>query len=292
MRKTLSWVGVLAIALVGCRTSIAQPPANDPWPGMKKLLVVADVRLGFHHDSINHAMGVIEQLGRESGQWVTFIRTDSQLITKKEILGSGTRYQGRRVNARNLDFFDAVFILSSGDSSSLDDEQKEALLSFVRDDGKGIVLGHAASVAYYDWPEYFEMIGSFMKSEYRVQPFPLIRESSTFPGATAFPEKFTYEDQFAVMEEHFTSDDAEVILRLDTSGMTEEQLAQRADGDFPIVWAKYYGNGRVFNQTIGHREEVWDDPQFRELMTEAIKWALGITEYELTYPDAEEDASK
>src|SRR4051812_19382498 len=61
--------------------------ANDPWPGKKKLLLIADVQTGYHHDSLNHAMATVERLGRESGAYVTVIRTDSQLITKQPIPG-------------------------------------------------------------------------------------------------------------------------------------------------------------------------------------------------------------
>ena len=74
-----------------------RPAMPDPWAGKKKLLVIADVQTGWHHDSINHAMGVIEQMGREHGEWVTVIRTDSQLITKAPITGQGTRYAGKPV---------------------------------------------------------------------------------------------------------------------------------------------------------------------------------------------------
>ena len=284
MRNFRYFTASLAVMLVACGSVQAQPPGgNDPWPDMKKLLVIADVQTGYHHDSINHAMGVIEQLGRESGAWVSVLRTDSQLITKEAIVGQGTRYEGRGVNARNLDYFDGIFILTSG-HGSLDEEQKEALLSFVRDDGKGILLGHAASVGWYEWPEYFEMIGSFMASEFNSDT-AYLRESSTFPGATAFPERFMFQDQPAVWQDHFSSDDAEVILRLDPAGLTEQQLARRADQDFPQIYAKYYGAGRVFHNALGHREQMWDDPRMRELLTEGIKWALGITEYELTYPN-------
>lgn len=70
---------------------------------------MADVQTGFHHDSLSHAMATIEQMGRESGFYVAFLRTDSQLITSEPIVGVGERYGGRRVNARNLDYFDAIF---------------------------------------------------------------------------------------------------------------------------------------------------------------------------------------
>src|SRR5262245_8653685 len=65
----------------------------DPRPGKKKLLAVADTQSGFHHDSISHALAMVEQIGRQSGAYVTLIATDSQLITKGQVIGTG-RYEG------------------------------------------------------------------------------------------------------------------------------------------------------------------------------------------------------
>jgi uncharacterized protein len=249
----------------------------DPWPGMKRLLILADVQNGYHHDSINHAMAVIEQLGRESGKWVSVIRTDSQVVTKEPIIGTGERYGGRNINARNLDFYDAIFFLGSG-SGTLSDEQKADLLSFVRDDGKGFLAGHAAGVAFFDWPEFYELIGAPMESEYPTGVMTVRRVDPNFPGASAFPEVFSYNDQFPVTPDTFTSVDVNVIFALDAEAMTEEQRARRPDGDFPIIWSDTYGAGRVFNLGVGHREEVWDDPKFRTMVSGAIEWALGLVD--------------
>ncbi len=292
MMKTLSSLVALVIAAlpatVPAQTNSAPsapavplgriiPLQPDPWPGMKRLLVIADVQTGFHHDSINHAMAVIEQLGREHHDWATVIRTDSQLITKSPILGQGTRYNGRPVNARNLDKFDAVFYLSSG-VGTLTDKQKADLLSFVKDDGKGFIAGHAATVANYEWPEYLSMIGGYMEYEYPAGPMTLINDDPKFPGASAFPKKFTFADQFPVMKAPFSSKDVHVILRLDASKLTPEQRARRPDGDMPVVWSKNFGKGRVLNLSIGHREEVWDDRRFRELARQGILWAMASSE--------------
>lgn len=259
------------------------PAQPDPWPGMKRLLVVADVQTGFHHDSINHAMAVIEQLGREHGEWATVIRTDSQLITRQPIAGQGTRYEGRMINARNLDQFDAVFFLGSG-AGSLTEQQRADLLSYVHDAGGGFIAGHAATVAYYEWPEFIQMIGGFMDYEYPVQEMTLTVEDPDFPGANAFASSFTFNDQFPVMRAPFSSNDVHVILRLDASRLTPEQLARRPDGDMPVVWASNYGNGRVYNLSIGHREQVWDDPAFREFARNGIRWALGLTPGDASVP--------
>lgn len=282
-----------AIALAWSGTALGQavpgnqsaPPTQsgpprmptDPWPGMKKLLVLADVQNGYHHDSISHAMATIEQMGRSTGKWVTILKTDSQLVTKDPIMGTGERYGGRGVNAKNLDSFDAIFFLGSG-SGTMTDEQKEALLSFVRDDGKGFLAGHASGVAFFDWPEFFDMIGAPMASEYPTGVMTLRRMNSTFPGASAFPEVFAYNDQFPVTPNTFSSADVNVIFALDPTTMTEEQLSRRPDRDFPIIWYDNFGAGRVYNLGVGHREEVWDDPKFRTMVTGAIEWALGLVD--------------
>src|SRR2546430_1111738 len=62
-------------------------PNPNLWASKKKLLVVADVQTGYHHDAINHQMAVIERMGRESGAYMTMLRTDSQLLTKDTIQG-------------------------------------------------------------------------------------------------------------------------------------------------------------------------------------------------------------
>ena len=34
----------------------------------------------------------------------------------------------------------------------------------------------------------------------------------------------------------------------------------------------------VFNDTLAHMEEVWDDPKFQQLMLGGIEWALGLVD--------------
>ena len=106
----------------------------DPWAGKKHVLAVADVQSGFHHDSISHALATVEQIGRKSDAYMTMIRTDSQLMTKGQIAGRD-RYEGRGVNARTLDYYDAIFMLPSG-FGTMSEQQKADLISFVRDEGK------------------------------------------------------------------------------------------------------------------------------------------------------------
>ncbi len=258
------------------------PIVSDPWPGKKKLLAVGDIQTGYQHDSVSHALATIEKLGRDSGAYVTIIRTDPQLITKQKIAGVGTRYTGRSVNARTLDFYDAVFLLPSGDGSNLTDQQKADLLSFVRDDGKGVVVGHAATIGYYDWPEFGELMGGRWASEFNANATVIV-EDPKFPGADAFGlAPFVFYEQHPVLEAPYSRDKVHVILRLDPDKLDPANRARRADGDFPVVWARQYGKGRMYNVGWGHDEKTWDDPRFQKMVLEGIKWALGLTSADVT----------
>ena len=117
------------------------------------MLAWADVRNGYQHESITHALSTIERLGWESGLYDTIIRTDSQSITKSPILfkqGTGIA-SGEQFLARNLNYFDAIFFFGVREID-LDPQQRADLLSFVRDDGKGFVATHAGATAFFSWP--------------------------------------------------------------------------------------------------------------------------------------------
>ena len=53
----------------------------------KKVLAIGEVK-GYQHDSVSHALASFERWGKETGLWDTYIRTDTQLITKKKLEGT------------------------------------------------------------------------------------------------------------------------------------------------------------------------------------------------------------
>jgi len=249
--------------------------AADFWPGLKHLLAVADVQSGYHHDSISHALATVEQIGRKSGTFMTMIRTDSQLITNEPIVGKD-RYEGRGVNARVLPFYDAIFMLPSG-FGTMSEKQKQELLAFVHDQGKGLIVGHATGVAFTNWPEFGEMVGGYMDGEFNANARVIV-EDPKFPGADAFgTQPFMFNEQHPVLKEPYSRAKVHVILRLDPESLDATNKARRPDGDFPQVWAVQYGKGRVFNTGWGHNDATWDDPRFQKMMLEGIKWAMGLT---------------
>jgi len=251
--------GILCAGLALAGALAAQPPKP------KRLLVIGEVK-GFQHDSVSPAMATMWKLGKETGLWETYIKTDTQLITKKKLTG----------NAKNLDYFDAVFFYTTGELP-LDDSQKADLISFVRDDGKGFIGSHSAPDTLYKWPEYGEMLGGYFDGHpWGTFPAPIIVEDRQFPGMQCFPPVFTLRDEIYQVR-NYSREKVRVLMRLDVSklDMTKKGI-KRTDKDFAVTWARNYGKGRVFYCGLGHPDEVWDDLGVQKMWIEAVKWAMGL----------------
>jgi type 1 glutamine amidotransferase len=265
----LSFVLLLKVQAQEVKTSDLQPPPPQAKTHHLKHVLVIGATKGFEHDSISAAMAAIYNMGKESGLWDTMIRTDTELLTKKDL----------QRNTKNLNYFDAVVFASTTGELDLDDSQKQDLLSFVKDDGKGFVGVNAALDTNYKWPEYGEMIGGYFDQHpWSTFNAPIINEDPDFPAVRHFPRAFTKYDEI-YQPNNWSRDKVHVLLSLDASKLNyDNPRVHRTDHDFAVAWDKMYGKGRVFYSTLGHTEEAWDDPDIRKMYFEAIKWSLGMTE--------------
>ncbi len=246
--------------------------AADP-PKRKKVLAIGEVE-GYQHDSVSNALATIYKLGHESGLWDTYIRTDSQLITKDKLVAG---------NAKNLDYFDAVVFYTTGELK-MTDKQKADLLAFVHEDGKGFIGLHSAIDTFYQWPEYGEMTGAYFDNHpWGVFDAPVIVEDPNFPATKHFPKTFVHRDEIYQASKEYSREKLRVLMRLDPDKIDlNHKGVKRTDKDFAVAWAKMYGKGRVFYSTFGHTVESWDDKNIQAMYFEAIKWALRLTEGDVT----------
>jgi type 1 glutamine amidotransferase len=231
---------------------------------MRRLLVIGQSK-GYEHDSISTAMATLYNLGRRSHQWETYFRTDCAAVTKKP----------RKWGAKNLDAFDAVAFFTDGDLD-MDDSQKADLLSFVRDDGKGFIGIHSAAITFLHWPEYGKMLGGYFDGhpwgEFKA---PLVVEDSEFPGMGHLERHFTLQDEIYQIKD-FSRDNVRVLLRLDASQIDlSRKGVHREDKDFAVIWARNYGKGRVLNNGLGHRADVWERPDIQKMWQDMVRWSMG-----------------
>jgi uncharacterized protein len=246
----------------------AQPQA----PAKKRVLAIGAVA-GYQHDETTDALALIWRLGRDTGLWDTFIRTDTQLITKKKLAS----------NAKTLDYFDAIVFYTTGELP-LDEEQKASLLSFVHDDGKGFVGIHSAIDTFFTWPEFAVLTGAwFDQHPWGQFQAPIIVEDPNFPAMRAFPREFVIHDEIYQASKEFSRDKVRVLARLDESKINLNQKGvNRTDKDFAVAWVKNYGKGRVFYSTFGHRQDALDRGDVQAMYREAVKWAMRLVDGDAT----------
>ena len=268
---------LFAFSFLALSTARAQSTAPEPLPPpphakqmhLKHVLIIGQTK-GWEHESISPAMVAIYEMGQQSGLWDTTLRTDTELLTKKDL--------GR--NAKNLTYFDALIFASTTGELDMDDNQKKDMMSFIHDDGKGFVGIHAALDTNYTWPEYGEMIGGwFDQHPWSTFQAPIINEDPSFPAVRHLPHEFVKYDEIYQAKD-WSREKVNVLLSLDPARLdyANNPRIHRADHDFAVAWSKMYGKGRVFYSTLGHTEESWQDPDIRTMYFEAVKWVLGMTD--------------
>jgi uncharacterized protein len=253
----------LAVSLLVSHVAVAQTAPETAKHPPKRLLFIG---------AISHAMATVERLGRESGLWETYLRTDTEPLTKKKL----------EYNAKNLNDFEAVMFYTGG-NLDMDEQQKADLISFVHDDGKGFLGVHSAAITFVDWPAYGEMLGGYFDEHpWGTFDAPIVVEDPGFPGMRQWPASFQLTDEIYQIR-NFSREQVRVLLRLDAAKLDlANKKVKRADCDFAVSWAKRYGKGRVFYSTLGHVPGNWDRPDMQAMYVGAIKWALGLVDADAT----------
>jgi type 1 glutamine amidotransferase len=110
---------------------------------------------------------------------------------------------------------------------------------------------------------YIEMLGGEFIIHGKQQNSTLKAIDPNFPGAKAFDNATFVEEWYSLKN---FAPDLHVILAQDCTGM-DGWMYQRPM--YPETWARMHGKGRVFFTSMGHREDVWQKPEFTDLIVNA-----------------------
>jgi len=140
--------------------------------------------------------------------------------------------------------------------------------------GKGLVAWHHAFASYKDWPEYKEIIGG----RYYYTPWTdskgVTHPASTYKHDVNFRVKVANKkhpitkgiSDFDIIDETYGSccvnPGVNVLLA------TNEPTSVSS-----LAWTKKYGKSKVVTILLGHDEKAWNNPSFKQLLTQAILWA-------------------
>jgi len=202
---------------------------------------------------------------------------------------------GRIFFDKDLDKYDAFVFETQGDLSKegvdkqppVPPEGKQALLKAIAN-GKGFVGFHCASDTYHSpgpgnqnqSPDkidpYIAMVGGEFIVHGQQQKAKMRVVDKSFPGAKNLNDFELNEEWYALKN---FAPDLHVILVEDSTGMKGEMYHRP---DFPATWARNHHKGRVFYSSMGHRDDVWKNPMFQDLLLGALSWATRNVDADVT----------
>jgi type 1 glutamine amidotransferase len=284
--------GLMILAAVVTLTS--QAPASPQAGAKKKLLFLTHPSL-YKHPSLGPAEKAVIELGATGGFDVTALEGYKQQINSIDLSVLTPEYLAQ---------FDGLMLMTNG-NLPVTDVVKRAIVDFVRN-GKAIIGAHCATLTFYNYPEFGEMLGGYylrsiiptnqiakrmgvLKVEDRAHPATKMLGASWTVGEEFYQFGTTVWDPSKPTENvsqvgslpiplAFSRDRVHVLLSLDTQQMDISDLPQLTKGgDYPQAWSRNFGKGRVFYTTLGHREDIWGTDQlFRAHVLGGIRWALGL----------------
>jgi type 1 glutamine amidotransferase len=255
----------------------APPAAGAPAKAKKKLLYYTRSQ-GFEHGAVKRQDGqpaFSEKIMTELGEKLGY-----EIVCSKD---------GNLLAPDKIDQWDGFIFYATGrlDQPGKDNLPpmppggKEALLKAI-ENGKGFVGVHAANDAFrvpgkVRKPDPFiAMIGGEFEAHGKQQKAKMVVVDPKFPGLDGVDDFVLYEEWYIARN---LAPDMHVILVQDTQSMEEERY--RNLPPYPATWARKNGKGRVFYTSMGHREDVWNNPTFQKILMGGIRWAVGDVDYDV-----------
>jgi type 1 glutamine amidotransferase len=237
---------------------------------------------GFEHSVIKVSDGqpslaqkALEELGAANGFVVTHTK-DGGVFT-----------------ADGIAKYDAFIFYTTGDLTTpgndknppMSTEGKAAFLDAIAR-GKGFVAIHAGADTFHSPVNRFEASAAAADPYIKMLGGEFIKhgqqqKAKVFCADPKFPGFAACKDSFEMLEEWYSlkdlAKDLHVLLWLGTWSMknTGGDSAYRRP-PYPVTWARLYGKGRVFYTALGHRDDVWANPLFQNMLAGGIKWASGL----------------
>lgn len=217
---------------------------------------------GYEHDVLkrkNGELGHTEKVMLELGS-----KNNMRVVVTKD---------AGLINEETLKLFDVVQLYTTADlcerggdnNPPMSPEGREALLNWIRNGG-GLVGTHTATDTFHNWPPYIEMIGGEFEWHGKQQVGSM--EVKKHPITSHLGSTWDLLDEYYSFKNVTPSNP---LLILDAKKMEEQRYKDQ--DPYATTWYKDYGQGRVFQTALGHRDDVWTNPDFQQLVIKGIQWA-------------------
>jgi type 1 glutamine amidotransferase len=267
-------VAALMLSTAGCATSpSASAVKGGAKDGKKTRILYLSKSAGFEHDVIKTKKGapsvvdkVLTALVAKMGGEITCTK-DASLI-----------------NAENLKNYDVVIFYTTGVLTEVGTDKnppmgpdgQQALLDWIKT-GKGFLGFHAANDTFHSdgtkLTPFVEMIGGEFDTHGGQFKGTVKPVSPGHPAIADIPANWNFADEWYISKNLNTA--KMHVLALLEIGAERAKQEKYNMPDYPIIWCRAYGDGRVLYNALGHRDDVWNAETFQKVIVDNIKWVRG-----------------
>ncbi len=197
-------------------------------------------------------------LGGRGHDWKGFHAVISKVLQKTGDFDVTLSEKLDDLRPASIKKYDLVLFYGSGGDFT-DPQQERGLGEFVK--GGGGLAGVHATDAFKSSDVYWRLLGGRFTT-HGGGKFRLRIEDKKHPIIAPMSD-FEIQDETYANQYH-------PGFKLHSLGRIDRGQEQQS-----MVWVQEYGKGRVFNTTLGHGQEAFDNPQFQRLVVRGLYWAAG-----------------
>jgi sialate O-acetylesterase len=251
--------GPIDLDSLGSAAPVAAAAAAQPSTRPIKVLIITGDNVSAHDWKANSKI-LTEILEKEGRIKVDITATPSQDLTDE-----------------NLAKYD-VFLLNYKETpdgpanTRWSDSNKEAFLKAVRG-GKGVVGYHYASSAFAkpNWEEFEKAVAGGWRTQGFHGPahaFTVKKAPIQHPISEGLPAQFEH-----TIDELYQNSMLLPGCVVLATAYSDPQKPKGTGKDEPVIWVSTYGNGRIYENVLGHDAKALADPNYQLWLRRGVIWA-------------------
>lgn len=226
--------------LLSCKTT-SLPKDSDE-------VLVFTKTSGFRHKSIEIGVKTIEELGKQNN--FEIIHTEDASLFSFE-------------NLKNYKL--VIFLNTTGDVLNTNEEQ--AFETYINNGGSFMGI-HSATDTEFEWAWYGQLVGAYFLNHPKQATATIKRINNIHPSTKHLPEQWIRHDEWYNFKS--INKDIKVLLNLE-----ESTYEGGENGAFhPIAWYHEFDGGRSFYTGLGHTNESYSEPEFKQHLLGGILYCL------------------
>jgi uncharacterized protein len=171
-----------------------------------------------------------------------------------------------------------IFANTTGDLPLPD---REGFLEWIKA-GNAFIGMHSATDTFHGFPPYTDMIGGAFRSHGAQVTVDCLNEDPKHPACRHLGPVWTLHDEIYIFR-NYSQDKVHNLLSLD------KEPNNKTPGHYPVAWSRNYGKGKVFYTSLGHREDVWENPVYQQHILGGIRWTLGLESHPIHHANTTGD---